>query len=75
MHFERCLKTLFLKEGMLTEGSTGTPQGGVISQVMGNLFMHIMHNAFDEWLKRAIRMACLKNMPEIRCSMVRRKRS
>ncbi|MCR4944111.1 MAG: group II intron reverse transcriptase/maturase [Clostridium sp.] len=44
------LKTPFgTKEGMLTERKSGTPQGGVISPVLANIFLHY---AFDVWMER-----------------------
>jgi RNA-directed DNA polymerase len=37
------------KDGMLTERDRGTPQGGVISPLLANLFLHY---AFDKWMER-----------------------
>jgi RNA-directed DNA polymerase len=51
LYIERWLKASFQKaDGGLEERTMGTPQGGVISPVLANLFMHY---AFDEWMKRA----------------------
>jgi RNA-directed DNA polymerase len=36
------------EEGRLTERGKGTPQGGVISPLLANLFLHY---AFDEWMR------------------------
>ena len=50
LYIERWLKAPFQKaDGGLEERTMGTPQGGVISPVLANLFMHY---AFDEWMKR-----------------------
>jgi len=38
-----------LPDGSLVERTKGTPQGGVISPLLANLFMHY---AFDVWMKR-----------------------
>jgi RNA-directed DNA polymerase len=37
------------REGELTERDCGTPQGGVVSPLLANLYLHY---AFDEWMKR-----------------------
>jgi len=37
------------EEGRLTERGKGTPQGGVISPLLANLFLHY---AFDVWMRR-----------------------
>jgi len=50
LYVERWLKApLQLKDGTLRDRTAGTPQGGVISPLLANLFMHY---AFDGWLKR-----------------------
>lgn len=50
LYIERWLKAPFQdREGTKIERSSGTPQGGVISPVLANLFMHY---AFDLWMKR-----------------------
>lgn len=37
------------KDGNISERTLGTPQGGVISPLLANMFLHY---AFDEWMKR-----------------------
>lgn len=37
------------EDGTLIERNLGTPQGGVCSPLLANLFMHY---AFDEWIKK-----------------------
>ncbi len=50
LYIERWLKAPFQdKTGTKIERNSGTPQGGVISPVLANLFMHY---AFDLWMKR-----------------------
>ena len=50
LYIRRWLKTPFgTKEGMLTERKSGTPQGGVISPVLANIYLHY---AFDVWMER-----------------------
>ena len=52
LYINRWLKAPFEEtDGKLTERDRGTPQGGVISPVLSNLFMHYV---FDEWLNRNI---------------------
>ena len=50
LYIERWLKAPFQKsDGTLVERGKGTPQGGVISPVLSNLFLHYV---FDTWMKR-----------------------
>ena len=50
LYIERWLKAPFQKrDGQLLERETGTPQGGVISPVLANLFLHYV---FDKWMAR-----------------------
>jgi len=49
LYIERWLKAPFQRsEGTLVERTKGTPQGGVISPVLSNLFLHYV---FDTWMK------------------------
>lgn len=48
LYVERWLKVPFqMPEGTLVERNSGTPQGGVISPVLANLFLHY---TFDRWM-------------------------
>jgi RNA-directed DNA polymerase len=50
LYIERWLKApLQLADGTLVERTKGTPQGGVVSPVLANLFLHY---AFDLWMGR-----------------------
>ncbi|WP_294351501.1 group II intron reverse transcriptase/maturase [uncultured Clostridium sp.] len=50
LYIRRWLKAPFgTKGGNLAERKSGTPQGGVISPVLANLFLHY---AFDVWMER-----------------------
>jgi RNA-directed DNA polymerase len=50
MYIERWLKAPAQdSEGILQERTMGTPQGGVISPLLANLYLHY---AFDMWMKR-----------------------
>ena len=50
LYIERWLKAPFqMQNGSKVERTMGTPQGGVVSPVLANLFMHY---AFDEWMRR-----------------------
>jgi RNA-directed DNA polymerase len=50
LYIERWLKAPFQKEdGQVIERRSGTPQGGVISPLLANLFLHYV---FDLWMKR-----------------------
>lgn len=50
LYIERWLKApMQLADGTLIERTKGTPQGGVISPVLSNLFLHYV---FDAWMTR-----------------------
>jgi group II intron reverse transcriptase/maturase len=50
LYIERWLKAPMVREdGTIIERSCGTPQGGVVSPIMANLFMHY---TFDLWMAR-----------------------
>ncbi len=50
LYIERWLKAPFQQaDGGLVERDSGTPQGGVVSPVLANLFLHY---AFDKWMDR-----------------------
>ena len=49
LYIGRGLKAPFSKDGKEIPRMAGTPQGGVISPLLANLFMHY---AFDEWMRR-----------------------
>jgi RNA-directed DNA polymerase len=49
LYIERWLTAPMERDGVRTERTRGTPQGGVISPVLANLFLHY---AFDLWMKR-----------------------
>jgi RNA-directed DNA polymerase len=51
LYIERWLKAPIVQEdGTLVERNCGTPQGGVVSPILANLFLHY---AFDCWMARA----------------------
>ncbi len=50
LYIERWLKTSFkMQDGTIVERTAGTPQGGVISPVLANLFMHYV---FDDFMSK-----------------------
>lgn len=50
LYIQRWLKAPFqMQDGTVKERTKGTPQGGVISPVLANLFLHY---AFDMWMER-----------------------
>ena len=49
LYISRWLKAGAMKEGEIIETEKGTPQGGVISPLLANLFLHY---GFDLWMQR-----------------------
>ena len=49
LYIERWLKaSVQLQDGTLEHRTSGTPQGGVISPLLANIFLHL---AFDQWMQ------------------------
>ena len=50
LYVERWLKAGILQtDGIITTPTQGTPQGGVISPLLANLFLHVV---FDKWMEK-----------------------
>lgn len=49
MYVERWLTVGVWKDGVIHKRTKGTPQGGVISPLLANIFMHF---TFDKWMER-----------------------
>lgn len=53
LYIERWLKVpMQLPDNRMIEREKGTPQGGVVSPLLANLFLHY---AFDEWMRRGFK--------------------
>ena len=53
LNIERWLKApVQMEDGSVVPRTAGTPQGGVISPLLANLFLHY---AFDAWMTRTLR--------------------
>lgn len=60
---DKWLKAGVLEKGVLRRSTGGTPQGGVISPLLANIYLH---HVLDEWFERVARPR-LKG----RCQLVR----
>src|SRR5438552_18808016 len=60
---DKWLKAGVLEDGLLRHATEGSPQGGVISPCLSNIFLH---HVLDEWLELEVRPR-LKD----RCTLVR----
>lgn len=49
LYVKRWLKADIMKEGKREQRERGTPQGGVISPLLSNLFLHVV---FDGWMEK-----------------------
>ena len=49
LYVSRWLKAGIMADGEMVKTIAGTPQGGVVSPLLANLYLHV---AFDEWMKR-----------------------
>ena len=51
----RFLKSGVMENGCLQKGEKGTPQGGVISPILANIYLHYV---LDIWVSRVVRPQC-----------------
>lgn len=51
----RFLKGGYMEEGEKYKTDTGTPQGGVVSPILANVYLHYV---LDQWFERKIRKEC-----------------
>lgn len=49
MYVSRWLNAGIMADGVFEETKAGTPQGGVVSPLLANLYLHV---AFDEWMRK-----------------------
>ena len=57
------LKAGILEDGALRESTVGTPQGGVISPLLANIYLH---HVLDEWMDKEVRPRLKGRMAVIR---------
>ncbi len=49
------LKAGVLVEGMVIDSITGTPQGGIVSPILANIYLHYV---LDEWFEEVVKVRC-----------------
>lgn len=52
---KRFLKNGYLEEGMLHATEEGTPQGGVVSPILANIYLHYV---LDLWIEKVVKPQC-----------------
>lgn len=51
----RFLKNGYMEEGKVFESDKGTPQGGIVSPILANIYLHY---ALDLWVERVVKPRC-----------------
>lgn len=51
----RFLKNGYMEEGVIHNSEQGTPQGGIISPILANVYLHYV---LDLWIERAVKPKC-----------------
>lgn len=51
----RFLRNGYMEEGMVYDVDTGTPQGGIISPILANIYLHYV---LDLWMEKVIKPEC-----------------
>ena len=52
---KRFLKNGYMEEGKLHSSNEGTPQGGVVSPILANVYLHYV---LDLWMEKVVKPAC-----------------
>jgi len=59
----RFLKSGIMEEGILYKTEQGTPQGGILSPILSNIYLHYV---LDLWVERKMKKECVGYVEEIR---------
>ncbi len=62
-YIARFLKAGVIEEGVFLASEEGTPQGGVVSPMLANIYLHY---SLDNWFERGFRRTCRGNAKLIR---------
>jgi RNA-directed DNA polymerase len=59
----RFLKSGIIEEGKYYDAEGGTPQGGILSPILSNIYLHYV---LDLWIERKVKEECAGYLEEVR---------
>jgi group II intron reverse transcriptase/maturase len=59
----RFLRNGYMEDGVVKDVETGTPQGGIVSPILANIYLHYV---LDLWIEKVVKPKCLGDVEIVR---------